>query len=232
MNRIARSAVLLLASTAATGAVAQAAAPTPPRAAAASAGHEAASKDGATRTAAAHAAAAPGVPGAQGVPPASGSRGTPAGVPSPDGPGTGDAWVDGRLVDIGAYAATYRDAFVDEVVRYGRAPRELVQALLARPDWRPGDVYVACAIAVQAGRPCREVVSLRDVDPAQGWGAIAARLGVAAGTPRFHALKRAIVASYDRWARPIVLDDELSADFPGRPHAPPSRAASSTPHSR
>ncbi|HEY4560393.1 MAG TPA: hypothetical protein VIG54_06615, partial [Lysobacter sp.] len=45
---------------------------------------------------------------------------------------TGDAWLDSRLVDIDAYAATYRDAFVDEVARYHRAPRELVQELLAR----------------------------------------------------------------------------------------------------
>ena len=73
---------------------------------------------------------------------------------------TGDAWVDRQLADIDAYAATYRDAFVDEMARYHRAPRELVDALLARPGWSPGDVYYACGIAEQAGRPCRSVADI------------------------------------------------------------------------
>ena len=130
---------------------------------------------------------------------------------------TGDAWVDARLADIGTYAATYHDAFVDEVARYGRAPRELVEALLARPGWTPGDVYFACTLAQQAGRPCREAVDARGADPARDWAAVAATLGVAPGSPAFHALKRAVVASYDRWARPVSVDDDLARDFPGRP---------------
>lgn len=138
---------------------------------------------------------------------------------------TGDAWVDARLADIGTYAATYRDAFVDEVARYGRAPRELVAGLLARPGWTPGDVYFACDLALQAGRPCREVVDLRGAEPARDWASIATALGVTPGTPGFHALKRAIVASYDRWARPVAVDDELARDFPGRPRAPAATSA-------
>lgn len=136
------------------------------------------------------------------------------------GPRTGDAWTDARLLDINAYGSTYRDAFVDELVRYHRAPRDLVQALLARPGWTPGDVYVACALAVQAGRPCRSVADARAQDPSRGWEDVARDLGIEPGSPAFHALKRAVVASYDRWARPLVLDAELAPDFPGRAREP------------
>jgi hypothetical protein len=118
----------------------------------------------------------------------------------------GDAWVDARLVDIGTYATTYRDAFVDELVRYRRAPRELVGELLARPGWTAGDVYFACSLALQAGRPCRAVADLRQRDPSQDWAAIARDLGLAPGSPGYAELKRGIAASYQRWARPVPAD--------------------------
>ena len=138
---------------------------------------------------------------------------------------TGDVWVDARLADIDAYAATYRDAFVDEMTRYHRAPRELVEELLARPGWSAGDVYFACSLAQQAGRPCREIADLRSVTPAPGWDDLGRDLGVAPGTPGFHALKRDVVATYDRWARPVRVDAELAPDFPKRPHDPAKVAA-------
>jgi len=133
---------------------------------------------------------------------------------------SGDAWVDGRLVDIDAYATSYRDAFVDELVRYHRAPRELVAELLARPGWTPGDVYFACSLAMQAGRPCREVAELRRRDPARAWSDIARELGVAPASPGYLELKRGIVAAYDRWARPVRMDAELATTFPQRPREP------------
>ena len=129
---------------------------------------------------------------------------------------TGDAWLDARLADIDAYAATYRDAFVDEVARYHRAPRELVQELLSRPGWTPGDVYLACSLARQAGRPCREVADRRAGETAD-WATLARTLDIAPGSPRFHALKRDVVATYGRWARPIRVDAELAPDFPKLP---------------
>lgn len=132
----------------------------------------------------------------------------------PTGPRTGDPWTDARLADINLYGATYRDAFIDELVRYHRAPRDLVLALLARPDWTPADVYIACGLAVQAGKPCRSVAEARP--SGSDWGAVARDLGILPGSPGFHALKRAMVASYHRWARPVVLDAELAADNPRR----------------
>lgn len=137
---------------------------------------------------------------------------------------TGDAWTDARLADINVYGATYRDAFVDELVRYHRAPRELVQDLLARPGWSPADVYLACGLALQSGRPCRSVVETYAKDPARGWATVAREVGVVPGSPAFHALKRSVVASYDRWARPLAIDAELAADFPGRPQEPSAPA--------
>ena len=39
-------------------------------------------------------------------------------------------------------------------------------------------------------------------------GALAQRLGIKPGSPEFHALKKGFVPTYDRWARPIDIDDE------------------------
>ncbi|MCA1713769.1 MAG: hypothetical protein LC715_01090 [Gammaproteobacteria bacterium] len=84
--------------------------------------------------------------------------------------------------------------------------------------WAPGDVYYACAIARAAGRPCREVVREWENNHGQGWGVIAQRMGIKPGSAQFHALKRGIVPTYDRWGRPIVIDADLRKDFPNRGH--------------
>jgi hypothetical protein len=126
-----------------------------------------------------------------------------------------DVW----LGDMNRYGSRYRDPFVDELVRYHAAPRDLVVDLLAR-RWAPGDIYFACALARLAGRPCRYVVELWERDHAKGWGAMAKRLGIKPGSPQFHQLKRGMVPSYDRWGRPIELDAQLQRDFPGRGKGP------------
>lgn len=134
-------------------------------------------------------------------------------------PRSGDVWMDAWLGDMNRYGSRYRDPFVDELVRYHAAPRDLVVDLLAR-RWAPGDIYFACALAKLAGRPCRYVVEQWERDHAQGWGAMAKRLGIKPGSPQFHQLKRGMVPSYDRWGRPIELDAQLQRDFPGRGRGP------------
>jgi hypothetical protein len=131
-------------------------------------------------------------------------------------PRTGDAWVDTRLDDINRYGDRYREPFVDEMARYYGAPRDLVSDLLVNRRWAPGDVYYACAIAQAIGRACRYVVDEWNREHAQGWGVLAQRLGIAPGTAEFHRLKRGFVPTYDRWDRPIVLDDDLRRAFPDR----------------
>jgi hypothetical protein len=131
-------------------------------------------------------------------------------------PRSGDAWVDTRLADINQYGQRYPGPFVDEVARYHGAPRALVDALLTERHWAPGDIYFACALAQVAGQPCRVVVDAWERDHAQGWGAIAKRMGIAPGSEPFHRLKRGIVPTYDRWSRPIAIDESLRADFPRR----------------
>lgn len=131
-------------------------------------------------------------------------------------PRTGDAWMDGRLGDINAYGYRYREPFIDELARYYGAPRDLVFDLVVNRRWAPGDAYYACAIAQIVGRPCRHVADVWQRDHAQGWGAVAQGLGVTPGSPEFHRLKRGVVPTYDRWSRPIELDGDLAADFPGR----------------
>lgn len=130
-------------------------------------------------------------------------------------PRSGDVWVDTWLGDMNRYGSRYRDPFVDELVRYHDAPRDLVADLLAR-RWAPGDIYFACALAKLSGHPCRYVVDLWERDHAKGWGAMAKQLGIRPGSPEFHRLKQGIVPSYDRWARPIEIDRDLERDFPGR----------------
>jgi hypothetical protein len=134
-------------------------------------------------------------------------------------PRSGDVWVDSYLSDVNRYGARYREPFVNEMVRYYGAPRELVTELLVRRNWAPGDVYYACAIAQILGRPCRYVVDEWDRDHGQGWGNVAKRLGIKPGSAEFHRLKRGFVPTYDRWARPITIDEDLYRDFPERAKA-------------
>lgn len=135
-------------------------------------------------------------------------------------PRSGDVWVDRQLSDINQYGNRYRDPFIDEMNRYYGAPRDLVSDLLVKRRWAPGDIYYACAIAQVTGQPCRAVVDQWDRDHGQGWGAIAQRMGIKPGSPEFHRLKKGFVPTYDRWARPIAIDDDLRTDFPGRGKGP------------
>jgi len=142
--------------------------------------------------------------------------------PEPGDPSaTGDEWIDAQLADIGRYARRYPDAFADELMRYHDVPRSAVASLLEE-GWEPGDVYFACALGGVTGRSCRFVVGQRGQPPQASWRALAEQLGAGAGTPAFARLKRGIVESYARWARPLELDDELSRAFPdhGSPAAP------------
>lgn len=132
-------------------------------------------------------------------------------------PRSGDVWVDTWLGDVNRYGARYPEPFIDEMVRYHNAPRALVVELLETRHWTPGDVYYACALASVLGRPCRYVVDEYEANRGQGWGVVAQRLGIKPGSPEFHRLKKGFVPMYDRWARPIDLDDELRRDFPNRP---------------
>ncbi|MGH8077398.1 MAG: hypothetical protein ACREPE_08765 [Lysobacter sp.] len=131
-------------------------------------------------------------------------------------PRSGDVWVDTQLNDVNRYGSRYREPFVDEMVRYYGAPRDLVTELLVTRRWAPGDVYYACSIAHTLGRPCRYVVDEWDRNHEKGWGAVAKDLGIKPGSAEFHRLKRGFVPTYDRWARPIDIDVDLRRDFPNR----------------
>jgi hypothetical protein len=137
-------------------------------------------------------------------------------------PRSGDTWVDMRLADMNQYGQRYPGPFIDEITRYHGAPRSLVNELLTDRHWAPGDIYFACALAQVVGQPCRVVADAWERDHAQGWGAIAKRMGIKPGSEQFHRLKRGVVPTYDRWSRPIVIDESLRADFPRR--AGPAKA--------
>ena len=121
-------------------------------------------------------------------------------------PGTGDAWVDARLVDMNLYAARYRDAFVDEIVRYHQAPRALVEAALDDDAITPADAYYACVLAQATGRPCRGVLDARRSQPAARWSDVSEQLEIALDPVAARRMRDDITASYQRWARPLTTD--------------------------
>lgn len=135
-------------------------------------------------------------------------------------PRSGDVWVDNYLGDVNRYGSRYRDPFVNEMVRYYGAPRDLVDNLLTARNWAPGDVYYACSIAQVLGRPCRYVADYWEQHHGKGWGVVAQELGIKPGSAEFHRLKKGFVPTYDRWGRPISLSDDLRSDFPGRGKGP------------
>lgn len=124
-------------------------------------------------------------------------------APVDPGPRSGDAWADARIADISLYGQRYRAAFVDELARYHDAPRPLVEDLLAREGWTPGDVYFACALGNVAGRPCATVAAQRSRAPDAGWEAVATVFDVGPGSAAFERLKRGMAESYARWNRPL-----------------------------
>ena len=126
-------------------------------------------------------------------------------------PKTGNPWIDARLLDMGAYASRYRDAFVDEIVRYHEAPRALVEEALADDAMTAGDVYFACSLAQAIGRPCRIVVDAWRHDASDGWEGVGARMGVAPLAGIHRRIRGDIAESYVRWARP------LDSSAPSRP---------------
>ncbi|WP_372392820.1 hypothetical protein ACCQ05_02465 [Xanthomonas sp. NCPPB 3582] len=121
-------------------------------------------------------------------------------------PGTGDAWVDQHLADMGSYAQRYPDSFIDEVARYTDTPRGYVRALLQVHGWHAGDLYFACFWAQTVQLSCRESVRAYSRDHHDGWQGVITRLSVTPDNAHMRALRHAIVASYDRWERPITLD--------------------------
>ena len=127
-------------------------------------------------------------------------------------PRTGDDTLDARLADINQYGDRYREAFVDELVRYHAAPRTLVGALLADEAWAPGDLYFACALGRAVGRPCRHVIERWRRGHASGWAEVAGGLGVPPGSDAFGRVIEGVEASYRRWGRPLP-----PAESPGDP---------------
>ncbi|MDG2525076.1 hypothetical protein P6166_06875 [Stenotrophomonas sp. HITSZ_GD] len=120
----------------------------------------------------------------------------------------GDAWIDRQLEDIDAYAQRYPASFVDELARYLDVRRGYADAVLKAPGWRAGDLYFACAWAQATHQPCRTLVRARSDDVSRAWQAVLATQGEPDNLA-YRAVRHAIVASYDRWERPIVLDARL-----------------------
>lgn len=133
---------------------------------------------------------------------------------------TGDAWVDAQMADIDRYGRRHRNAFIDEMARYQGAPRGPVAELLDEGGWTPGELYFACALASVTGRSCRFIADQRGQPPAVAWVGLASGLNAGPGSEAFSRLKRGIVHSYQRWARPLSLDAEMAEAFPDHVQPP------------
>ncbi|MGL6290264.1 MAG: hypothetical protein ACRC2H_06225 [Silanimonas sp.] len=110
-------------------------------------------------------------------------------------PRSGDAWIDAQLGDVNVFARGNLDGYVDEVVVSTGAPSYYVRELVVERGWAPGDVYYACLIARELGRPCTYVVDAYDREMrgrGRGWGALAQELGIRPGSAAFHDLKNGV----------------------------------------
>jgi hypothetical protein len=115
-------------------------------------------------------------------------------------PRTGDVWVDTELGRFNDYGRRDRDYFVDDLVGSYGAPRYLVNELLDKRRWEPGDVYYAAALAYQARRPLSDVARAYETEgKGKGWGVVAMRMGIKPGSAEFHALKGQMGKSKGRY---------------------------------
>jgi hypothetical protein len=112
---------------------------------------------------------------------------------------SGDVWVDSQLGSISDYGRHDRVYFVDDLVNSYGAPRYLVNDLLDKRHWDPGDVYYAAALAYTARRPLGDVTREYENSKGQGWGVVAQRMGIKPGSAEFHALKGQMGKSKGRY---------------------------------
>jgi hypothetical protein len=112
---------------------------------------------------------------------------------------SGDLWVDTQLGYISDYGRSDRSYFVDDLVNSFGAPRYLVNDLLDKRQWSPGDVYYASALAYTLHRPLGDAVREYENSKGQGWGVVAQRMGIKPGSAEFHALKGQMGKSKSRY---------------------------------
>jgi len=112
---------------------------------------------------------------------------------------SGDLWVDTQLGQFSDYGRRDRTYFVDDLVNSYGAPRYLINDLLDKRHWDPGDVYYAAALAYTAHRPLGDVTREYENSKGQGWGVVAQRMGIKPGSAEFHALKGQMGKSKGRW---------------------------------
>lgn len=135
-------------------------------------------------------------------------------------PRSGDAWIDAQLGDVNVFARGNLDGYVDEVVVSTGAPRYYVQEMVVDRGWAPSDVYYACLIARQLGRPCAYVVDAYEREMrgrGRGWGALAQELGIRPGSAEFHALKGSVGQGNGRMKGRAGGPPSRGGDADGRP---------------
>ena len=129
---------------------------------------------------------------------------------------TGDVWMDTQLGYVNDFGRRDRSYFVDDLVESFGAPRYLVNELLDRRHWQPGDVYYACSLAYAAHRPCGDIARDYEQNRGQGWGVMAQRLGIKPGSPEFHAMKGQMGKSKGRYETRGKGHGGPAVDGPGK----------------
>jgi hypothetical protein len=128
-------------------------------------------------------------------------------LPPPAHYSSGDAWLDGRLADIDSYAARYPEPFLAELERHAGVSRAYVRALLGRPGWQAGDVWMASFLARETGQDLRSLVRLRSRSQGRDWQSLLDERE--SGDALRLALRLALADSYRHWARPLQPDVTL-----------------------
>ena len=116
---------------------------------------------------------------------------------------TGDARIDKTLKDIDQYGKQYPDAFVDELVRYHYAPRDLIEPLLENKQMQAGDIYFACVYAHIQGRPCRALLDIKMKSQVAGWQSVLESAHLAWSAEIKQRMRQAMASSYTHWDRPV-----------------------------
>lgn len=102
---------------------------------------------------------------------------------------TGDAEMDSQVASINEAAATDLSGTISAVSQELGVSEQTVTDL-TQQGMTVGDVAVAVTVAEVTNTPVTEVVKAYMTNPGKGWGVVAKRLGIAPGSPEFHAMKK------------------------------------------
>jgi hypothetical protein len=131
----------------------------------------------------------------------------------PLNPRTGDAELDGVLIDIDRNAKSNLDFFkTDIIAKFSIAKTSIDKVIKIMP---PGDIFMAAQISFLLGKPFDVVVTKYNLHKDKGWGAIAKELGIKPGSTEFHNMKKALKANGNSKGKGTAGSEKAKGKSPG-----------------